>query len=180
MARASFRRTNRRSVHVFVFLIVVSAVGSILGLPLYFRIRGRLAPADSLCRPCLCNCPSRPRVPHHLGKLLQELYADCGGDDPDAREEMQKDLNALLKEQLELTKIIAEESLRRNEAIVKDMKNSAGLYRKEADKCRVGVMTCEEARENAEAKFVLEKKRTAEWERRARERGWVDPSRVYI
>ncbi|KAL2593955.1 hypothetical protein AAZV13_12G158800 [Glycine max] len=53
-----------------------------------------------------------------------------------------------------------------------ESKKIASQYQKEADKCNSGMETCEEAREKAEMALVAQKKLSALWEQRARQKGW--------
>lgn len=55
-----------------------------------------------------------------------------------------------------------------------EAKKLTSQYQKEADKCNSGMETCEEAREKAEAALAAQKKLTAMWELRARQRGWKE------
>ncbi|CAI0550838.1 unnamed protein product [Linum tenue] len=55
-----------------------------------------------------------------------------------------------------------------------EAKKITSQYQKEADKCNSGMETCEEAREKAEASLVAQKKLTALWETRARQKGWKE------
>nr|KJB08629.1 hypothetical protein B456_001G094500 [Gossypium raimondii] len=64
------------------------------------------------------------------------------------------------------------ESQRRADMALLEAKKIASQYQKEADKCNSGMETCEEAREKAEAALVAQKKLTAMWETRARQKGW--------
>ncbi|MCI96033.1 hypothetical protein A2U01_0117332, partial [Trifolium medium] len=51
-----------------------------------------------------------------------------------------------------------------------EAKKIASQYQKEADKCNSGMETCEQAREKAELALVAQKKVTALWELRARQK----------
>ncbi|XVE78433.1 hypothetical protein DITRI_Ditri13aG0144700 [Diplodiscus trichospermus] len=64
-----------------------------------------------------------------------------------------------------------ESQLRANMALL-EAKKIASQYQKEADKCNSGMETCEEAREKAEAALAAQKRLTAMWELRARQKGW--------
>lgn len=89
-------------------------------------------------------------------------------------EEMDKDLLTTLSEELNLQKIVANETLEHTKRLVMDARKTFSHYQKEAEKCSVGVETCEEARERAEAQLIEERRLTALWENRAREYGWKD------
>ncbi|KAK8362708.1 hypothetical protein V6Z11_A03G120800 [Gossypium hirsutum] len=53
-------------------------------------------------------------------------------------------------------------------------KKLASQYQKEADKCNLGMETCEEVREKAEEALSAQMKLTAMWEIRSRQKGWRD------
>ncbi|KAE8709295.1 cellulose synthase-like protein H1-like isoform X1 [Hibiscus syriacus] len=53
-----------------------------------------------------------------------------------------------------------------------EAKKIASQYQKEADKCSSGMETCEEAREKAEVTLEAQRKLTAIWESRSRQKGW--------
>lgn len=55
-----------------------------------------------------------------------------------------------------------------------EAKKLTSQYMKEADKCNSGMETCEEAREKAEIALLAQKKLTATWEMRARQKGWKE------
>ncbi|KAM7273002.1 hypothetical protein ACFE04_027666 [Oxalis oulophora] len=132
------------------------------------------------CTVCDCHCALQSdddqlSLPF---ELVNSSYADCGKNDPDMDQELQKDVLALLSEELALQQRVANESLGRARALTIDSKRAALHYRKEAEKCNSGVEICEEARERAERELVEERRLTALWEKRARENGWIDSRRV--
>ncbi|EHA8590176.1 hypothetical protein COCNU_scaffold015892G000010 [Cocos nucifera] len=87
---------------------------------------------------------------------------------------MEKQFVDLLTEELKLQEVVAEEHTHHMNATLVDAKRLASQYQKEAEKCNAATETCEEAREQAEAALVKEKKITALWERQARQLGWQD------
>lgn len=101
-------------------------------------------------------------------------YADCGKHDPEVTEDAEKNFAELLKEELQLREAEALENQRRADLALLEAKKMTSQYQKEADKCNSGMETCEEAREKAEATLAAQKKLTAMWEQRARQRGWKD------
>lgn len=107
------------------------------------------------------------------------VSADCGKHDRDMNEEMEKDLLALVSEELSLQKTVANDNLEHTNALIMGAKKSSALYQKEAEKCNSGMETCEGAREKAEADLIAERKLSALWEKRAYELGWNDKRRVY-
>lgn len=87
--------------------------------------------------------------------------------DPEMIEELRKDRATLIKEELDLLKIVSEENMKRYKSLMEDAKKSSSQYRKEAENCNIGVRTCEQARERAQQKLVEERKLTALWQKRA-------------
>lgn len=83
----------------------------------------------------------------------------------------------MLSEELKLQKIVANETLEHTRRLVMNARNTFSHYIKEAEKCNIGMETCEEARERAEAELVEEHKLTALWENRALDYGWMDRKR---
>jgi hypothetical protein len=86
--------------------------------------------------------------------------------------EMTKDQLTMLSEELKLQKIVANETLEHTKRLVTNARNTFSHYKAEAEKCNIGMETCEEARERAEAELVEERRLTAIWENRARDYGW--------
>lgn len=109
--------------------------------------------------------------------ILPIVCADCGKHDPVMNEEMRKDLLTMLSEELNLQKIVANETLENAKRLVMDARKTVSHYQQEAVKCNLEVETCEEAREGAEAELIEERRLTALWENRAREYGWTDSRR---
>lgn len=106
--------------------------------------------------------------------------ADCGKHDPVLNEEMNKGLLTMLSEELNLQKVVANESLEHTKRLVMDARKTFSQYQKEAEKCNIGMETCEEARQRAEAELIEERRLTALWENRAREYGWSDKTKLRI
>lgn len=99
---------------------------------------------------------------------------DCVKHDPDVNEEMEKNFVSLLSEELKLREAESAERQRLADLGLLEAKKGASQFQKEADKCNSGMETCEEARERAEADLVEQRKLSAVWEARAREKGWKD------
>lgn len=97
---------------------------------------------------------------------------DCGSNDPDLKEEMEKQFVDLLTEELKLQESVAEAHTRHMNITLAEAKRVGSQYQREADKCIAATETCEQAREQAEAKLTKERKMTLVWERRARQMGW--------
>jgi len=78
----------------------------------------------------------------------------------------------LLSEELNLRETEALKNQHCADMALLESKKIASQYQKEADKCNSGMETCEEAREKAEMALVAQKKHSALWEQRARQKGW--------
>ncbi|TQD79309.1 hypothetical protein C1H46_035146 [Malus baccata] len=100
--------------------------------------------------------------------------ADCAKHDPEVNEDTEKNFVDLLTEELKLREAEALETQQRADMALLEAKKIASQYQKEADKCSSGMETCEEAREKAEATLEAQRKQTALWELRARQRGWKE------
>ncbi|XP_057789249.1 uncharacterized protein LOC131006110 isoform X2 [Salvia miltiorrhiza] len=118
------------------------------------------------CSPCSCDCVS--------DTTLMSLPSDCGKDDPETRDEMKKDMIALLTEEISLHANVTGDSLQRTNVLITSAKRASSHFQKEANKCIAGVETCEAARERAGAALIEERKLTALWMSRAQDYGWKD------
>lgn len=78
----------------------------------------------------------------------------------------------LLTEELKLQESVAEAHTRHMNITLAEAKRVGAQYQREADKCIAATETCEQAREQAEAKLIKERKITLAWEKRARQMGW--------
>ncbi|KAL0001656.1 hypothetical protein SO802_015437 [Lithocarpus litseifolius] len=153
--------------------------GYILGPPLYWHFMEGLAAvshsssASYSCPPCQCDCSSQPllSIPEGLGN---GSFADCAKHDPEVSEDTEKNFAELLTEELKLREATSLENEQRADMALLEAKKITSQYQKEADKCNSGMETCEEAREKSEAALVAQKKLSAMWELRARQRGWKE------
>ncbi|KAK8497798.1 hypothetical protein V6N11_028223 [Hibiscus sabdariffa] len=180
-----------------VFVCVCVCLGVyIVGRTLLWRLEEK-SRAQVPCPSCLCDCFSQtdflispdPEVSLSLNcvtinvscRISQQLIlrAGCGENKPDLSEELGKDTVALLSEEIALQKIVNNDTMERTLAVTMDAKRASSHNQKEAEKCIVGVETCEEGRERAEAQLREELKLTAMWEKRARQLGWRRRKRVY-
>ncbi|KAK9284181.1 hypothetical protein L1049_023349 [Liquidambar formosana] len=159
-------------------VMALCLTGYILGPPLYWHFMEGLAAvshssSSSTCPPCVCDCSSQPllSLPHGLSN---SSFADCAKHDPEVSEDTEKNFAELLTEELKLREAEALENQRRADMALLEAKKMTSQYQKEADKCNSGMETCEEAREKSEATLAAQKKLTAMWELRARQRGWKD------
>uniref|UniRef100_A0A5B7BZZ0 Plant/T7A14-6 protein n=2 Tax=Davidia involucrata TaxID=16924 RepID=A0A5B7BZZ0_DAVIN len=161
-----------------VGLIALCLAGYILGPPLYWHFMEGLAAlsrssSSASCPPCLCDCSSQPLLTIPQG-LSNTSITDCAKHDPEVSEYTEKNFSELLSEELKLREAEALESQRRADMALLEAKKMTSQYQKEADKCNSGMETCEEAREKAEAALLAQKRLTAMWELRARQRGWKE------
>lgn len=157
-------------------VIALCIAGYIVGPPLYWHFKEGLAAvshSSSSCPPCNCDCSSQPLLSIPL-ELSNNSFTDCAKRDPEVSEDTEKNFADLLAEELKLRESDALESQRRADMALLEAKKVTSQYLKEADKCTSGMETCEEAREKAEASLVSQKRLTALWEQRARQRGWKE------
>lgn len=101
-------------------------------------------------------------------------YSDCAKSDPEVSGDTEKNFAELLTEELKLRENQAMENQQHADMALLEAKKFASQYQKEADKCNSGMETCEEAREKSELALVEQKKLTALWELRARQKGWKE------
>ncbi|CAJ2654811.1 unnamed protein product [Trifolium pratense] len=154
-----------------LIIVAVSIAGYILGPPLYWHFKEALAAvkhsssSSSTCAPCHCDCSSQPTF---------SIPQDCAKPDPEVNGDTEKNFAELLSEELKLRENDALENQRRADMALLEAKKIASQYQKEADKCNSGMETCEQAREKAELALVAQKKVTALWELRARQKGWKE------
>ncbi|KAK9733527.1 hypothetical protein RND81_04G073200 [Saponaria officinalis] len=173
-------------------LVALCIAGYIVGPPLYWHLMegstssfssssssstsvglSTSIKSSSNCPACSCNCDSPPLITIPQ-ELINISFTDCSKHDPAVSEETEKNFVELLSEELKLREVEAAEERRRADMALLEAKKVTSQYQKEADKCNSGMETCEEAREKAEAALVAQKKLTALWELRARQKGWKD------
>ncbi|PSS16130.1 Mast/stem cell growth factor receptor Kit like [Actinidia chinensis var. chinensis] len=159
-------------------LLGLCLAGYILGPPLYWHFMEGVAAvsrssSSASCPPCVCDCSSQPLLNIPQG-LTNASFADCAKHDPEVSEDTEKNFAELLSEELKLREAEALESHQRADMALLEAKKITSQYQKEADKCNSGMETCEEAREKAEAALLAQKRQTATWELRARQRGWKE------
>ncbi|PIA25484.1 hypothetical protein AQUCO_11300003v1 [Aquilegia coerulea] len=166
---------------IAIVLLSLSLFGYLLGPPLYWHITEALATithsssstSSSSCPTCNCDCSSQPLLSIPL-ELSNTSFADCVKHNPDVSEDMEKNFTELLSEELKLREAEALDNQRHADMALLEAKKMASQYQKEADKCNSGMETCEEAREKAEDALVEQRRLTATWELRARQRGWKE------
>ncbi|KAL7097195.1 hypothetical protein ACP275_10G128500 [Erythranthe tilingii] len=168
---------SRRSGTCLRCCLVIFAVVSALcvsGPALYFKLKNglKLKGVSSSCPPCVCKCAPQKSLFQIVPGLANLSVTDCGKDDPDLKEEMEKQLVDLLSEEIKLQENVSEEHSHHMNITFGEAKRLASQYQKEAEKCNTATETCEEARERAQVLMRKEKKITSLWERRARQLGW--------
>ncbi|XP_010526292.1 PREDICTED: uncharacterized protein LOC104803895 [Tarenaya hassleriana] len=157
-----------------VIFAVVSAL-AVCGPALYWKFNKGFsgsARRNSVCPPCVCDCPPPLSLLQIAPGLANLSISDCGGDDGDLKEETEKQFVDLLTEELKLQEAVAEEHTRHMNVTVAEARRVASQYQKEAEKCNAATETCETARERAELLLRKEKKITSMWEQRALQLGW--------
>ncbi|GAA0149852.1 hypothetical protein LIER_37007 [Lithospermum erythrorhizon] len=166
---------SQKMVKVGLLILAMCLGGYILGPPLYWHLLEGLAAVSrsSSCPLCDCDCSSQPLLNIPQG-LINASFTDCAKRDPEVSEETQKNFADLLSEELKLREAEALDRQQQADKALLDAKKLTSQYQKEADKCNSGMETCEEAREKAEAALVAQKRLTATWEQRARQRGWKE------
>lgn len=96
----------------------------------------------------------------------------------EASEENESSFTEMVAEELKLREAQAQEDEWRADRLLLDAKKAASQYQKEADKCSMGMETCEQAREKAEATLDEQRRLSYMWELRARQRGWKEGNTV--
>lgn len=102
------------------------------------------------------------------------MATDCGKDDPELKEEMEKQFVDLLSEELKLQEVVDKEHVHHMNITFVEARRLASEYQKEAEKCIATTETCEVGRERAVVLHAKEMKLTALWKRRALQAGWKD------
>nr|XP_043629626.1 uncharacterized protein LOC122600917 [Erigeron canadensis] len=169
---------NPSMVKIIIAFLGISLIGYLVGPPLYWHLLEGLAAVRRTssavsCPPCNCHCDSSPALSFTPG-LGNNSLTDCANHTSEVNGDTEKNFAVLLSEELKLRETEAKESQRHADMALLEAKKLTSQYQKEADKCNSGMETCEEAREKAEAALVSQKKETAMWESRARQRGWKE------
>ncbi|KAL3824613.1 hypothetical protein ACJIZ3_020642 [Penstemon smallii] len=168
---------SRRSGNCLRCCLVIFAVISALcvcGPAIYYKFKKdlKLKGASTSCAPCVCNCAPPQSLLQIAPGLANLSLTDCGKDDPELKEEMEKQFVDLLSEELKLQETVKEEHSLHMNITFGEARRLASQYQKEAEKCNAATETCEGARERAVALITKEKKITSLWEKRARQLGW--------
>uniref|UniRef100_A0A6N2ND93 DUF1068 domain-containing protein n=1 Tax=Salix viminalis TaxID=40686 RepID=A0A6N2ND93_SALVM len=144
---------KKTALKMVVVIMGFCLVGYIVGPPLYWRVSelltANIRSSTHRCPPCSCDCSSQ-----QLLLLLDGLSSRSFTDE------------------LRLSEEEAQKKQQRADLALLEAKRMTSQYQKEAEKCNFGMDSCEEAREKAEDVVEEQRKLTAIWELRARERGW--------
>ncbi|GAB2298910.1 hypothetical protein Dimus_032987 [Dionaea muscipula] len=162
-------------------ILGMCVIGYIAGPPLYWHsvellaALGRRHSSSSSCPPCLCDCSTYPFLT--LPEGLNFSFAECMRQDEEtsrSEEGAEKlvEYKELVADELRQKEAETLERQRVGDIALLEAKKAASQYQKEADKCNSGMETCEDAREKAEATLEAQRKITAMWELRARQKGW--------
>ncbi|KAL0292434.1 UNVERIFIED_CONTAM: hypothetical protein Scaly_2590700 [Sesamum calycinum] len=155
-----------------VIFAVISAL-CVSGPALYFKFKKglKLKGVSASCAPCACHC-APPQSLFQIAPGLADLsVTDCGKDDPDLKEEMEKQFCGLIAE-AKIARSCRSRAHPPYEHHLGEARRSASQYQREAEKCNAATETCEGARERAETLLAKEKRITLVWERRAKLLGW--------
>ncbi|XP_020238379.1 uncharacterized protein LOC109817526 isoform X1 [Cajanus cajan] len=163
------------AVRLGLWAVALCIAGYIVGPPLYWHFVELIkhSSSSSSCAPCICDCSSHPTVSIPQ-RLANSSFQDCAKRNPEVDGDTEKNVAELLSEELNLRETEALKIQHRGDMALLESKKMASQYQKEADKCNSGMETCEEAREKAEMALVAQKKLTALWELRARQKGWKE------
>jgi len=93
-------------------------------------------------------------------------------------EENESSFTEMVAEELKLREAQAQEDEWRADRLLLDAKKAASQYQKEADKCSMGMETCEQAREKSDATLDEQRRVSYMWELRARQNGWKEGPKV--
>nr|GMD06955.1 uncharacterized protein LOC109165329 [Ipomoea batatas] len=169
-----------KTIRVVMVMIGVCIAGYVIGPPLYWFLSDTFIAAaisssssSSSCPPCHCDCTLQPLLSHPNG-LNVTPFIDCMEHDPELRDGSERNVTTVLVEELELRETEVHEIQQKADQALLEAKKLTSQYQKEADKCSSGMETCEEAREKAEAALEAQRRVTAMWELRARQKGWKD------
>ncbi|KAG6776772.1 hypothetical protein POTOM_016560 [Populus tomentosa] len=193
------RRGPKLKAAIKVVMVIMGffLVGYIVGRPLYWHLSefltAKIRSSTLRCHPCSCDCSSQPLLTLPEGcsddpggfvldvvdivvlsdaRLSNSSFTDCMKHDPEVSHEIEKSFTDMLSEELRLNEEEAQKKQQRADVALLEAKRMTSQYQKEAEKCNFGMDTCEAARERAEEVLQEQRKLSAKWEFRARERGW--------
>ncbi|XP_010539246.1 PREDICTED: uncharacterized protein LOC104813387 [Tarenaya hassleriana] len=167
-------RRQKKTAKMVTGMMGLCIIVYIAGPPVYWHLNESIAHSlRSSCPPCVCDCSSQPLLSIPEG-LNNHSFLDCMKHDLEVSEESERSFTEMVAQELKLREAQAQEDEWRADRALLDAKKAASQYQKEADKCSMGMETCEEAREKAEAALDEQKRMSFMWELRARQRGWKD------
>ncbi|CAN8308437.1 unnamed protein product [Cochlearia groenlandica] len=166
---------QKKTAKVVTCVMGLGIFAYIAGPSLYWHLNENIA--DS-CPPCVCDCSSQPLLSIPDG-LSNHSFLDCMRRG-EGSEENESSFTEMVAEELKLREAQAQEDEWRADRLLLDAKKAASQYQKEADKCSMGMETCEQAREKAEATLDEQRRLSYMWELRARQRGWKQGINVVV
>ncbi|CAA7054343.1 unnamed protein product [Microthlaspi erraticum] len=162
-------RRQKKTAKVVTGVMGLCIVAYIAGPSLYWHLNESIA--ESSCPPCTCDCSSQPLL--SIPEGLNHSFLDCMRRD-EASEENESSFTEMVAEELKLREAQAQEDEWRADRLLLEAKKAASQYQKEADKCSMGMETCEQAREKSEATLDEQRRLSYMWELRARQKGWKE------
>ncbi|XP_044483436.1 uncharacterized protein LOC123209437 [Mangifera indica] len=179
MAHSFPRRDKCREFKKRVVLVVgLFLIGFCVWTPVYWHLKRDLT-HKVLCSCAPCDCTLQLDLPAPLSTLISDTFKDCGKHDPELKEEMEKDNEDLVAEELHLHETVASETLEHTRALIKVAMTTSSQFQREAERCNARMETCEEARERAERLLAEERKLSDLWEKRAQDLGWIQDGNFY-
>ncbi|XP_010422264.1 PREDICTED: uncharacterized protein LOC104707589 [Camelina sativa] len=165
-------RRQKKTAKLVTGVMGLCIVAYIAGPSLYWHLNETIADSLHSCPPCDCDCSSQPLLSIPDG-LSNHSFLDCMRHG-EGSEENESSFIEMVAEELKLREAQAQEDEWRADRLLLDAKKAASQYQKEADKCSMGMETCELAREKAEATIDGQRRLSYMWELRARQRGWKE------
>ncbi|CAN8246297.1 unnamed protein product [Cochlearia groenlandica] len=169
-------RKQKKTAKVVTLVMGMSIIAYIAGPSLYWHLNETIDDSThSSCPNCLCDCSSQPLLSIPEG-VSNHSFLDCMKRDDGAGED--SSFTEMVVEELKLREAQAQEDEWRADRLLLDAKKAASQYSKEADKCSMGMETCEEAREKSETTLDEQRRLSYMWELRARQRGWKEVNTI--
>ncbi|RID45502.1 hypothetical protein BRARA_I02229 [Brassica rapa] len=170
-------RRQKKTAKVVTGVMALCMVAYIAGPSLYWHLNETIGESlHSSCPPCVCDCSSQPLLYIPDG-LSNHSFLDCMRRE-EGSEENESSFTEMVAEELKLREAQAQEDEWRADRLLLDAKKAASQYQKEADKCSMGMETCEQAREKSEATLDEQRRLSYMWELRARQNGWKEGPNV--
>ncbi|KAH0854266.1 LOW QUALITY PROTEIN: hypothetical protein HID58_090066, partial [Brassica napus] len=149
-----------------VGVMVLCMVAYIAGPSLYWHLNETIAESlHSSCPPLFCDCSSQPLLYIPDG-LSNHSFLDARKG---------------AKRTRVVSRMVAEElKLREAQAQEDEWRADSGVsVSEEADKCSMGMETCEQAREKSDATLDEQRRVSYMWELRARQNGWKEGPKLF-